>query len=226
VSNLLKLLRLHIIAWLKLKNMHSRALHVCLVYVTRQVIGNMTGHAQNVLWPLCLDGLQGMRDMSPAPGATAQEGKTAGELPGPDPPLPCIFAFHPPHTRLIPSTFFAFMGCTASAQDNLATGAFHKHCKAVTNRMRFCNTLHHQMKLHREACWTPIIPRCICLISVLCYCRQAQEGTAQLEKHPKPGHHCTAGVYGSPSWLYTLSAQHRHSHSAANEDSLGACECY
>ena len=61
--------------------------------------------------------------------------------------------------------------------------------------------------------------------SSLCCCRHTQEGTAQFEEHSEPGHHCTAAVYGNLSWLYILSAQCRHSHSTANEDSLCACEC-
>ena len=64
--------------------------------------------------------------MSPAPGATAEDSKTAGGLLGPDTPLPFTFAFHPPHTHLIPSTVFPFTGCTASTQGILPTGAFHK----------------------------------------------------------------------------------------------------
>ena len=108
-----------------------------------------------------------MTDMSPAPGAAAEDSKTAGRLLGPDPPLPCTFAFHPLHTCLIPSIVFPFTSCTASTPGILTIWAFHKCNKALTIKMRLQHTLFHQMKLQREACWTAIIPitgRCICLI--------------------------------------------------------------
>ena len=83
-----------------------------------------------------MDGLQGKRDMSPAPGATAEDSNTAGGLHSPDSPLPGSFAFHLPHTRLIPSTCFRFTHCTAFAQCILITGAFHKSCKGSTTKMQ------------------------------------------------------------------------------------------
>ncbi len=54
---------------------------------------------------MLLDGLQGMRDMSLAPGAAAEDGKTAGGLLGPDLPLSCIFALHLLNTYLTPAFY-------------------------------------------------------------------------------------------------------------------------
>ncbi len=46
-----------------------------------------------------------MRDMSLAPGAAAEDGKTAGGLLGPDLPLSCIFALHLLNTYLTPAFY-------------------------------------------------------------------------------------------------------------------------